>query len=80
MPLYFNINGQFFPETKAAYVDKEWFNVFKYDFISGNAISFNQHPYSIILSETKAKKYFANQDAVGKTIRIDSTITRCRLL
>jgi putative ABC transport system permease protein len=73
MPLYFNINGQFFPETKAAYVDKEWFNVFKYDFLSGNAISFNQHPYSIILSETKAKKYFANQDAVGKTIRIDST-------
>lgn len=71
-PLYFNINNEFFPEDKAAYVDAEWFNVFKHDFISGNAISFNQHPFSIILTESKAKKYFANQDAVGKTIRIDT--------
>jgi putative ABC transport system permease protein len=71
-PIYFNINNEFFPEDKAAYVDSEWFNVFKPGFISGNAISFKQHPFSIILTESKAKKYFANQDAVGKTIRIDT--------
>ncbi|QHS57296.1 ABC transporter permease [Mucilaginibacter sp. 14171R-50] len=72
MPVYFNINGEFFPEEKAAYVDSEWFNVFKVDFVSGNATAFNQHPFSIILSESSAKKYFANQDAIGKTIKIDS--------
>ena len=71
-PIYFNINDEFFPEDKAAYVDEEWFNIFKHTFISGNAISFNQHPFSIILTESRAKKYFANQDAVGKTIKIDS--------
>ncbi len=71
-PLYFNINGEFFPETTAAYVDNAWFDVFKNDFVSGNAIAFKQNPFSIILSESKAKKYFANQDAIGKIIRIDS--------
>jgi putative ABC transport system permease protein len=72
VPVYFNINGEFFPEENAAYVDNEWFNVFKFDFISGNATAFIQHPFSIILSESKAKKYFANQDAIGKIIKIDS--------
>jgi putative ABC transport system permease protein len=71
-PVYFNINGEFFPEEKAAYVDEKWFDIFKSDFISGNTTAFNQHPFSIILSESKAKKYFANQDAIGKTIKIDS--------
>jgi predicted permease len=71
-PIYFNINGEFFPEEKAAYVDDKWFDMFKNDFISGNTVAFNQHPFSIILSESKAKKYFANQDAIGKTIKIDS--------
>ena len=71
-PLYLNIRGEFFPETTAAYVDNAWFDVFKNDFISGNSIAFKQNPFSIILSETKAKKYFANQDAIGKIIRIDT--------
>nr|WP_294948303.1 ABC transporter permease [uncultured Mucilaginibacter sp.] len=70
--VYLNINGQFFPEKTTAYVDSEWFNVFKYEFVSGNAIAFNQNPFSIILSESKAKKYFNNRDAVGQTIKIDS--------
>ncbi|MES2265996.1 MAG: ABC transporter permease [Bacteroidota bacterium] len=71
-PLQLNIRGEFFPETTAAYVDNDWFDMFKSDFVSGNAIAFKQNPYSIILSASKAKKYFANQDAIGKTIRIDS--------
>ncbi|MEO7214292.1 ABC transporter permease [Mucilaginibacter sp.] len=70
--VYLNVNGEFFGEKTTAYVDNEWFNVFKYDFVSGNAIAFNQNPFSIILTESKAKKFFNNQDAVGKTIKIDS--------
>jgi putative ABC transport system permease protein len=71
-PLQINIRGEFFPETTAAYVDNDWFDMFKSDFVSGNAIAFKQNPFSVILSASKAKKYFANEDAIGKTIRIDS--------
>lgn len=70
--VYLNVNGEFFPEKTTAYVDNHWFDVFKYDFISGGPKAFALNPFSLILSESKAKKYFNNQDAVGKTIRIDS--------
>lgn len=72
VPLYLNVNNEFFKEENAAYVDESWFDVFNANFISGNAIAFNKNPFSIILSESTAKKYFANQDPTGKTIRIDS--------
>ena len=69
---YFNIKGQFYKEDDCAYVDAEWFKVFDYKFIRGNAAAFNEHPFSLLLTETKAKKYFGNDDPVGKTIRIDT--------
>ncbi|MDX1942644.1 MAG: ABC transporter permease [Saprospiraceae bacterium] len=68
----FNINGNLFYEKKCVYVDSGWFNLFNYKFIEGNKTSFNQNPFSIILTATAAKKYFNNRSAVGATIRIDS--------
>jgi putative ABC transport system permease protein len=76
MPYYgnltVNINDQLFVEKKAAYVDKEWFNLFHYDFVEGNALSFATNPFSVIMTESKAKKYFGSMDAAGRTIRIDT--------
>lgn len=69
---YFNIKGQFYSETACAYVDSSWFNVFNYKFLAGSARAFNEHPFSMLLTETKAKKYFGNENAVGKMIRIDT--------
>src|SRR6516165_10828880 len=76
MPYYgnltVNLNDQLFVEKKAAYIDKEWLNLFHYDFVAGNAFSFSQNPFSIILTESKVKKYFGNSDVVGQVMRIDS--------
>lgn len=71
-PAFFNIKGEFFREDNAAYIDAEWFNVFNYDFIYGNAASFNSSPYSVALTESKAKKYFGNGNPVGRSVRIDT--------
>ncbi|HEX7844515.1 MAG TPA: ABC transporter permease [Chitinophagaceae bacterium] len=76
-PLYwgnthFNIKGEFIKETQCAYVDSQWFSVFDYDFVRGSAASFNAHPFSLVLTESKAEKYFGNDDPIGKTIRIDT--------
>lgn len=68
-----SINDQYFREKRLVYVDKNWFNLFHYDFISGNAAAFNQNPNSIILTASLAKKYYGNKDATGEIIRIDST-------
>jgi len=69
---YFNIKGQFTKENAGAYVDAEWFNVFNYQFIYGSKAAFNNHPNSLLLTESKSKKYFGNENPVGKTIRIDT--------
>ena len=68
----FNINGQATYNKKAAYVDEEWFTIFHYDFVEGNASSFTQGPYNIILTTTAATKYFGKRSAVGQSIYIDS--------
>jgi ABC-type antimicrobial peptide transport system permease subunit len=68
-----NINGNIFVENDYAYVDKGWFKMMHYDLVSGNMVSFSENPYSLILTQSKAKAYFGDQDAVGKIIRIDTT-------
>jgi putative ABC transport system permease protein len=66
------INHKLFSEKTSAYVDKTWFDIFHYDFVAGNVSAFGKNPFSIILTETKAKKYFGDADAIGKIIRVDT--------
>ena len=68
----FNINNNATYEKKCAYVDDDWFNIFHYAFIEGNAAAFAQDLNSIILTASAAKKYFGNRNAIGTTIRVDS--------
>ena len=66
------INGQIFPEDYVTYVDENWFKLFHYDFWQGNADAFRQHPFSLILTESKAEKLFGEADVVGRSVQIDS--------
>lgn len=63
-------------ESGILFTDPSFFNIFDYQLLQGNpAIALND-PYAIILTKTMAKKYFGNDDPVGKTIMIylfDST-------
>lgn len=65
-------NNQLIPEKKYAFIDANWFKVFHYDFIAGNAESFSKNPFSLILTQSTAKKYFGNGEAVGKMLKVDS--------
>jgi hypothetical protein len=69
---YFTIKGQFMKEGSCAYIDSSWFSLFHYDFTKGSPQDFNAHPFSMVLTESKAKKYFGSEDPIGKTIRIDT--------
>jgi len=68
----FNVKNNLFYEKDCAYVDNDWFSIFHYQFSAGNAEGFNEHPFSIILTVSEAKKYFGNSNPVGKSIHIDS--------
>jgi ABC-type antimicrobial peptide transport system permease subunit len=68
------LNDELFREPKTAYVDKGWFRLFSYVFVEGSSEAFNANPFSVILTESEAQKYFGKSAAVGKTIKVDSTI------
>ncbi|WP_170234117.1 ABC transporter permease [Segetibacter aerophilus] len=68
----FKINGNLAYEKKVAYVDDDWFSIFNYSFLDGNAASFKRDPNGIILTAATAEKYFGKSSALGATIRIDS--------
>ncbi len=70
-PVFTIKNNQFFSRG-CAYVDEAWFTIFKYEFKEGNAAAFDANPFSIILTNTEATKYFGIATAVGQTIRVDS--------
>ena len=69
----FRSNNALFTEKSSAYVDSNWFRFFHYDFIAGNTTDFFRHPYSLILTQSSAKKYFGDKNPIGLTLRKDST-------
>ena len=71
MPI-FNINNTLSYEKNCAFVDADWFQIFHYNFIEGSASAFAHNPNSIILTASEAKKYFGNNNALGKVIHADS--------
>jgi putative ABC transport system permease protein len=52
------------------HVDSNFFSVFTFPLLSGDAASCLTEPHSIVLSEDAAKKYFASTDPVGKVLMI----------
>ena len=60
-------------EKTGAYVDSNWFSVFHYDFVAGGPANFIHHPFSLILTQSKARKYLGDKNSIGQTIRIGST-------
>jgi putative ABC transport system permease protein len=50
--------------------DSNFFSVFQFPLLYGNAATALQQPNSIVLNETTARKYFGTADVVGKTLQI----------
>ncbi len=61
-------NERSFQEGESFYVDETVFDVFSWPLLTGNPKTALEAPYSIVLAESTAKKYFGNEDPMGKTI------------
>lgn len=62
-------------EEKAfAFADENFFEVFDFDLLSGNAEQVLSDPNQLVLTKSTAERYFGNANsAVGKTLKIDQT-------
>jgi putative ABC transport system permease protein len=67
----FKYNNKKFNEQKIFFVDSNFFNVFTFSFIKGNAQNVFKDVNSIVITESVAKKYFGNENPIGKTLQAD---------
>ncbi len=58
-------------EEKLYRVDSSFFDVFTFPFIHGNAKDAFKDINSIVITESAAKRYFGNEDPMGKTLQVD---------
>jgi len=55
-----------------AFADPTLFEIFDLPFISGSINSFNDSEYNILITEDMSSKLFGQEEAIGKTIKIDN--------
>lgn len=63
-----------FFDTRIMYADSEFFDIFTFPVVYGNTLHALTEPYSIVLTESAAKRYFGDAQPVGKTMRLSDTI------
>jgi putative ABC transport system permease protein len=59
-----------FNEENSMWADSSFFKVFDFKLVKGNPATALKEPFSVVFSETTAKKYFGNEDPIGKTLLI----------
>ncbi len=59
-------------EPKGYFADSTYFEMFGYEFVEGNPAKALNMPNTVVLSEEIARKLFADQSAVGQTLRISN--------
>lgn len=63
-----------FREENVAYAEENLFRFFSIPLIRGNVTHVLKDPGSIVLSEKVSRKYFGDDDPIGKTIRLNDSI------
>ena len=69
----FNYKDKNFFESGVMYTDQSVFNVFSFELIQGDPDTALELPYTMVLTEDTARKYFGDEDPLGKTIRWDKS-------
>lgn len=63
-----------FYENRVRFVDPSFLTIFSFDMIQGNAAESLARPYSLVLTEAMALKYFGDEDPLGKILTLDNKI------
>ncbi len=68
-----------FKENAFAYVDSNFFQVFTLPFIKGDPNTALLEPNTIVISETVAKKYFGDENPIGKVLNFKDLNTSFKI-
>ncbi len=56
------------------FADSTFFKIFRFEFISGKPEEALNRPFSLVLTESTAKRLFGTIDAIGRTVRFDNKL------
>jgi putative ABC transport system permease protein len=65
--------SKIFYESGWTFADSTAIEMFDFEIINGDPSKALSDPYKVIVSESMARKYFRDEDAIGKTFRLDNT-------
>lgn len=63
-----------FLEKEVMQADSTFFDLFPFSFINGDPHNALKIPYGLVITESIARKYFGQEEALGKTLKIDGGI------
>jgi putative ABC transport system permease protein len=61
----------FTQEENFIFADSNFFSFFSFRLLKGNPAEVLRRPYTVVLTEKAAKKYFGDKDPIGRTLRLD---------
>ena len=70
--MLFTYKEKAFYEGGCVAVDSTFFNLFTYEFLHGNQTTALTEPYSAVLTEETAEKYFGNENPIGKSLSVNN--------
>lgn len=62
-------------ERNFMYADSSFFSLFHYDMLQGNPATALDGPDKVVLTESTARRYFGNENVLGKTLAIGNDTT-----
>ncbi|MBC3788567.1 ABC transporter permease [Spirosoma utsteinense] len=70
---------RFLEHAGTGLTDPAWFDIMSYTWLAGNPQTALREPNSVVLTHSRAKKYFGDADPMGRTItlnnKLDATVT-----
>lgn len=65
-------HDKLFNEKRFLLADEPFFRIFSFKFLRGNAATALNGPSALVITASTAKKYFGNDDAIGKILKVDN--------
>ncbi|HWA35437.1 MAG TPA: ABC transporter permease [Cyclobacteriaceae bacterium] len=62
-------------DTKVFFADSSFLEVFTFPLLKGDQATALKNPHSVVLTKSAAKKYFGDEDALGKLMTLSDSIT-----